>query len=64
MNLTVTNYDWKSYVGWLFETRWGKILRPQKWTFKEKAPNISWLPSTMLLLKQKLVSSYNAHYEN
>ena len=51
MDLTDTNYDWKSYVGWIFETRWDKILQPQKWTFREKAPNISWLPSTMLHLK-------------
>ena len=36
MNLTDTNYDWKNYIDWIFDTRRGKILQPQKWTFWEK----------------------------
>ena len=36
LNLTDTNFHWKNYIDWIFDTWWDNILQPEKWTFCEK----------------------------
>ena len=37
-NLTDTNYHWKIWVDWIFDTWWDNVLDSEKWTFWEKEP--------------------------